>query len=151
MKTGSQVLVLLALTALAATATQLFHPRAPAWHVVSEPMHDEDVTLSTVGQRWHNNVLWVDARPRDQYAAAHAPGALLINEQEADSLLAENMEALTTTQKPIVIYCSSDSCEAARKMREYILQRIPLEQIYVLHGGWKELEGHVAEMHAQPH
>jgi rhodanese-related sulfurtransferase len=135
-----QVLVLLGLTAAAATLTHFFHPRAPAWYAVSEPMRDEDVTLEAVGARWKNDVQWIDARPREQYQAAHAKDALLINEQEADSLLADAMEALTTTKKPIVIYCSSDSCEAARKVRKYILERVPLEQIYVLRGGWKALE-----------
>lgn len=136
----SQVLVLLGLTAIAATLTYFFHPRAPALHAVSEPMRDEDVSLENIGARWKNDVLWIDARPRGQYAVAHAKGALLINEQESESLLADSLDALTTTQKPIVIYCSSDSCEAARKVRKYILERVPLEQIYVLRGGWKELE-----------
>ena len=27
-------------------------------------------------------------------------------------------------------------------MRRYIMERVPVEQIYVLHGGWKELEKH---------
>ena len=134
------MLVLLGLTAAAATLTHFFHPRAPDWYVVSEPMRDEDVTLETVGTRWKNDVQWIDARPKEQYQAAHAKGALLINEQGADEQLADAMEALTTTRKPIVIYCSSDSCEAARKVRKYIWERVPLEQIYVLRGGWKELE-----------
>ncbi len=133
--------MLLGLTGVAAIGTHYIHPRAPAWYAVSTPMRDEDVTLEAVAQRWHNDVLWIDARPKDQYAAAHAPGALLISEQDADAQLAENTEALITTKKPIVIYCSSDSCEASRKMREYILKRVPVDQIYVLHGGWKEMAG----------
>lgn len=142
MNTPSQVLVLLGLTALAATATQYFHPRAPAWYAVSEAVRDEDVTLETIASRWHNDVLWVDARPKGQYEASHAKNALLLDEQDADALLADHMDALMTTKKPIVIYCSADSCEASRKMRTYILERIPLEQIYVLRGGWKVLEKH---------
>jgi vacuolar-type H+-ATPase subunit F/Vma7 len=96
-------------------------------------------------KEWHNDVLWIDARPKEQYAAAHAPGALLINEQDAASLLADNTETLMTTKKPIVIYCSSDSCEASRKMRDYILRRVPVD-IYVLHGGWKVMEKRLGEL-----
>jgi 3-mercaptopyruvate sulfurtransferase SseA len=148
-KTPLQILILLALTAAAATATHYLHPRVPAWYAVETPMRDEDVTWDNVTQRWHKDVLWIDARPKDQYAAAHAPGALSISEQDADAQLADHMEELTTTKKTIVIYCSSDSCEASRKMREYILQRLPVPQIYVFHGGWKVLSKHVEEMKAK--
>jgi 3-mercaptopyruvate sulfurtransferase SseA len=147
MKAVFQVLVLLALTALAATATQYLHPRHPAWYEVSEPAHNEDVTLQIIAQRWHNDVLWIDARPRTQFVVGHAPGAILINEQEADMALADHMEELATTKKPIVIYCSSESCDLARKMRDYIMHRVmQVEQIYVFRGGWKELEKHLGEL-----
>jgi len=144
--TPLQILLLLGLTGVAAVVTHYVHPRAPAWYAVETPMRDEDVTWKKVTKEWHGDVLWIDARPKEQYAAAHAPGALLINEQDADSQLAENNDALMTTKKPVVIYCSSDSCEASRRMRDYILKRIPLEQIYVLHGGWKEMEKHLGEL-----
>lgn len=129
--------ILLGLTLLAATATQWFHPRAPAWHLVSAPLRDDEVSLERIQTEWHNDVLWVDARPRDQFDKAHIPGAILLNEYERDALLFEHMAMLQDNRKTVVVYCDGAACQASRKMREFLKENLAMDNVWVLQGGWK--------------
>ncbi|MFZ4764798.1 MAG: rhodanese-like domain-containing protein [Roseimicrobium sp.] len=131
-----EVLVLALCTLLAAAGTHLFHPRAPAWFQRDEPLAADEVTLDLVAQRWHGQVLWIDARPRADYVKGHAPGALLLNEEEANQLLFDHFEQLQDNNKPIVVYCDDRACQASRKMAAFLRERLPSASIYVLRGGW---------------
>lgn len=138
MKTIGQAVVILVLTLAAAAGTQRWHPRAPAWYVDQQPLADDEVTLAQVQEKWNGEVLWIDARPRSDYEAGHVPGALLLNEQEADQLMFDLFEKLQDNQKPIVVYCSGEACQASRKIRQYLKERIAAQDIFVLRGGWNE-------------
>jgi rhodanese-related sulfurtransferase len=129
-------MMLLLATVLAAAGTHLLHPRAPQWFVKNEPLAADEVTLDMVQQKWRGEVLWLDARPRHAYAKAHIPGALLLNEQERDTLLFEHIDKLQDTTKPIVVYCDGHACQASRKIAAYLRERMPGAEIYVLKGGW---------------
>ncbi len=136
MKIHREVLILLALTLVAAAGTHFLHPRAPAWYEVDESLRDDEVTLKHISQAWKSDVLWIDARPAALYAKAHIPGAININEQELEAQLIDNIALLQDNKKPVVIYCDSSSCQASRKIKDYLAQRIPAEEFYVLRGGW---------------
>lgn len=132
-----QVVALILISAAAACGTFFFHPRAPALYAIQEPVREDEVTLAQIKERWQGDVLWLDARPRDQFEGAHVPGADLLNEQEFDNLLFDLLGKLQTNTKPVVIYCSSERCDASRKVREKLLQVVPIEECYMLKGGWK--------------
>ena len=128
--------IILLLTAVAAVGTNSLHPRPPLWHQGLEPLRDDEVTVAQVEQRWHGEVLWIDARIREQYEKGHIPGALLLNEQELDALLTQHIEVLQDNKKPVVIYCDGKACHASRKMREYLVEHMALPDVWVLTGGW---------------
>jgi rhodanese-related sulfurtransferase len=136
MNTVVQALVLLVLTLVGAVGTHYLHPRAPAWYLTAAPLAEDEVTMAQVEERWQGQVLWIDARPRSDYEAGHLKGALLLNEQEADTLMFEHFEVLQDNEKPIVVYCNGEACQASRKIRQYLLDRLPVGEIYVLRGGF---------------
>jgi len=132
-----QAVVLLFLASAAAWATHLWHPRAPALHLVQEPLRADEVSMQAIQERWNGGVLWIDARPQEQFDAGHVPGALLLNEQKFEEQLVGHLEALQTNQKPIVVYCSAAKCDASRHVLERLRQLLPIENAFVLKGGWK--------------
>jgi len=80
--------------------------------------------------------LWVDARSEAEYTAGHIPQALLLNEDAWDSgffALLENWDL----QQPIVVYCSSRTCDASHAIAERLKTDLDFEQVYVLQGGWE--------------
>lgn len=132
-----QSLLLLLLSGAAAGATHTWHPRAPALYLVQEPLRKDEVSMQTIQERWNGDVLWIDARPQEQFDAGHVPGALLLNEQQFDSQLFSHLDTLQTNQKPIIVYCSAAKCDASRNVLERMRQMFALENAFVLKGGWK--------------
>lgn len=132
-----QAFLLLVLSVVGAVGTHLFHPRAPAWYLSSDPLKDDEVSMASIAERWQGNVMWIDARVSEQFGKGHVPGALSLNEQNFDKVLFEQIEILQSLKKPVVIYCDSEKCDASRTIREQLLQRIPIENVFVLKGGWQ--------------
>lgn len=132
-----QALILLLLAVAAAWGTHAWHPRAPALYLVQEPLRDDEVSMQAIQERWKGDVLWIDARIQEQFDAGHVPGALLLNEQKFDEQLFGHLDTLQTNTKPIIIYCSAAKCEASRHVLERLKQTLPVENVFVLKGGWQ--------------
>ena len=124
------------LAGVVAAAVYQVHPRAPALYLRLEPLRSDEVGLKEINERWKGDVVWLDARPRDQFNLAHVPGARLLNEQDFDNQLLEMLDILQTTTKPVILYCGGQKCEASRHVREKLLTMVPLENCFVLKGGW---------------
>lgn len=131
-----QALVIILLAAGAAAAAFQLHPRAPALYAVQEPLKADQVGLKEIQERWKGDVIWLDARPRDQFDKDHIPEARLLNEQEFDTQLLDLLETLQTATKPVIIYCSGQKCEASRHVREKLLSMVPIDDCYILKGGY---------------
>jgi rhodanese-related sulfurtransferase len=96
--------------------------------------------MQVIQERWNGDVLWIDARIQEQFDAGHVPGALLLNEQKFDEQLFGHLDALQANTKPIIIYCSAAKCEASRHVLERLKQTLPVENAFVLKGGWQALQ-----------
>ena len=131
-----QAAVLIFLAATAACATYAWHPRAPALYLVQEPLRDDEVSMQVIEERWQGRVLWIDARIQEQYDAEHVPGALLLNEQHFEEQLFSYLDILQANSKPIILYCNAAKCDASRKILERLKQTQPIENAFVLKGGW---------------
>ena len=131
-----QAALLILFAAAVAWATHAWHPRAPALYLVEEPLRNDEVSMEVIQQRWQGKVLWIDARIQEQYDAGHIPGAVLLNEQHFEEQLFGLLDTLQTNTKPIIIYCNAVKCDASRKILERLKQTLPIENAFVLKGGW---------------
>ena len=123
-----QVIALLALALLPAIATGLWHPRRPSWQ-------SDEVTLAAA-TGWDGSVLWIDARPDDDFARVHIPGAVSLNENRWDDLLPDVLDHWDASKK-IVVYCSSLSCQASHDVARRLREDAKLPNVFVLQGGWE--------------
>lgn len=131
-----QAALLILLAASAAWATHVWHPRAPALYLIQEPLRDDEVSMKVIQERWQGKVLWIDARIQEQYDAGHVPGAVLLNEQHFDEQLFGLLDTLQGNTKPVIVYCNAAKCDASRKILEHLKQVLPIENAFVLKGGW---------------
>lgn len=136
MKTLFQALVLLLLAAGAAAVTRAVHPRAPALYLTEAPLAKDEVGLKQIQERWQGDVIWLDARPQEAYDKGHIPGALLLNEQHFMDQLMEVLDILQKTEKPVIVYCNGEKCEASRTIRTKLRDIVALEQCFILKGGF---------------
>ncbi len=132
-----EALVICVFTLLAAAGTHFFHPRAPSWYLSEEPVGENETSMAEIAAKWKGDVLWIDARVKEQYDAEHVPGAISLNEQNFDAALFDHIETLQDVSKPVVIYCGGEKCEASKKIRQALIERLPLENVFVLKGGWQ--------------
>jgi rhodanese-related sulfurtransferase len=127
------MLALLLLAALSAVGAALIHPKKPQWNRSS--LAEGEVDLKTANE-WAKKVLWVDARPRDQFDAGHIPGALLLNSFEWEPLLDPFLDEWNR-DRIVVVYCGSADCELSRQVAEKLRKEVQISKVYVLKGGWQ--------------
>lgn len=130
-----QLLLLVALSACAAAATAWLHPKAPSWKSRSP----EEITLAAAKRLDPASVLWIDARSRRDYSSKHIPGAILLNEDEWESLLSGFVEKWQL-QHQVIVYCSSSQCRASHGVADRLKRELGIQGVRVLAGGWESLE-----------
>lgn len=132
-----QALVLILLAAPVALLSALLHPRPPHWQ--EDLLEPGEVRLADVLE-WEN-VIWIDARSRAEYEAAHIPGALLLNEDEWEALFSDFLGSWDPDHR-VVVYCGGSRCQLSKKVAERLRADLDSENIYVLKGGWSEWSQH---------
>ena len=99
----------------------------------AEPLAAGEVRAATV-REWGAKVQWVDARPRDKFAAGHIDGALLLNEDEWSKLVPAFLDAWDP-DLPVVVYCEGGSCEASHAVARRLREELKIGNVHVLKGG----------------
>jgi rhodanese-related sulfurtransferase len=87
-------------------------------------------------QSWGDNVIWVDARPSEEFERDHIPGAFSLNEDRWNELLPEFL-GQWSPEKKVVVYCSAESCNASREVAKLLRDEAQLKNVFVLDGGWE--------------
>jgi rhodanese-related sulfurtransferase len=95
--------------------------------------------LVTVDQAraWGDSAIWVDARPDEEFAHDHVPGAFSLNEDHWNGLLPQFLPNWSPGKK-VIVYCSAASCNAARDVAKRLRDEAQLTEVFVLQGGWEE-------------
>lgn len=83
----------------------------------------------------HPELLLIDARRPEDYAAGHIPGARNIFAYDFAAHIPELITLPRT--KPILIYCDGGQCELSHMVAEQ-LQALGFQRLYVYEGGWDE-------------
>jgi rhodanese-related sulfurtransferase len=130
-----QSAVLVALALLPAAVQALYLRDKIPWQ--SRVAESNFVDVQTA-RSWGAKVIWVDARPTDEFERDHVPGAVSLNEDRWGEALAQFLGKDWLPDKKIVVYCSAASCnlaeDVARRLREEA--KLPNE-IRILKGGWE--------------
>ena len=130
-----QSALLLALALLPAAVQALYFREKIPWQ--SRVAESDFVEVDTA-RGWGANVIWIDARPSDEFERDHVPGAVSLNEDRWGEALAQFLARDWSPEKKIVVYCSAASCnlaeDVARRLREEA--KLP-NDIRILKGGWE--------------
>jgi rhodanese-related sulfurtransferase len=128
-----QVLILAALALAPGVGEAVYFRSKISWRSAILP--SELVTVDQT-RTWGGNVIWVDARPDEEFARDHVPGALSLNEDQWNELLPQFLAAWSPGKK-IVVYCSTLSCNASREVARRLRREAQLPDVFVLEGGWE--------------
>jgi rhodanese-related sulfurtransferase len=128
-----QVLILLALALAPGVGEAVYFRHRISWQ--SAVLPSELVTVDQA-RTWGGNVIWVDARPDEEFASDHVPGALSLNEDRWNELLPQFLAVWSPGTK-VVVYCSSLSCNTSREVVRRLRREAQLPDVFVLEGGWE--------------
>ena len=128
-----QTVILAALAILPGAGEAIYFHDKISWRSAILP--SELVTVDQA-RTWAGNVIWVDARPDEDFASDHVPGALSLNEDRWNELLPQFL-AVWSPGKKVVVYCSSLSCNASREVARRLRKEAQLSDVFVLEGGWE--------------
>ena len=129
-----QVLVLVALAFLPGIGQALYFRDKVSWQ---SPIPASEMVTLTQARAWGRNAIWVDARPDVEFERDHIPGAVLLNEDRWSELLPQFL-VTWSPEKRVVVYCSSQSCNASREVARRLRDEAQLKNVFVLQGGWEE-------------
>ena len=128
-----QALVLVACAFLPGIVQALYYRDKASWEA---PVPASEMVSVEKAQEWGDKVLWVDARPDEDFAHDHIPGAVPLNEDRWNELLPKFLEAWAP-EKKVVVYCSTESCALSRDVARRLRNEAQLKNIFVLDGGWE--------------
>jgi len=128
-----QVLILAAVALIPGVGEAVYFRHKISWR--SAVLPSEMVTVDQASA-WGGNVIWVDARPDEEFARDHVPGAISLNEDRWNDLLSQFL-VVWSPGKKVVVYCSSLSCNASREVARRLRREAQLPDVFVLEGGWE--------------
>jgi rhodanese-related sulfurtransferase len=129
-----QALILVALAFLPGIGEALYFRDKVSWQT---PIPASEMVTVTQASAWGENAIWVDARPDVEFERDHVPGAVQLNEDRWNELLPQFLAAWSP-EKRVVIYCSSQSCNASREVARRLRDEAQLKNVFVLQGGWED-------------
>ena len=128
-----QALLLIALAFVPAIGEAIYFRNKVSWQ--SRDLASEMVDLDHA-QAWGANAIWVDARPDNEFERDHVPGAIPLNEDRWNELLPAFL-GQWLPEKKVIVYCSSQSCNASREVAHRLRDEAGLKDVFVLRGGWE--------------
>jgi len=139
-KSPARQIALLCLLALVpALLAGWLHPRRPDWRELStRPPEISPAQLRALSAG--EEVLLIDARAGERFAAGHIPGALLLNEDHWDEQMAEFVRRWRPGLR-VVVYCDQLQCGTSRQVARRLREEFGVETVAILEGGyaaWKE-------------
>jgi rhodanese-related sulfurtransferase len=129
-----QAVILAALALLPGIGEAIYFRDKVSWQ---SPIPASEMVTLTQARAWNGNTIWVDARPDAEFEREHIPGAVLLNEDRWNKLLPQFLDSWSP-EKRVVVYCSSQSCNASREVARRLRDEAQLKNVFVLQGGWEE-------------
>ena len=129
-----QALILVALAFLPGIGQAIYFRDKVSWQ---SPVPASEMVTVAQARAWGRNAIWVDARPDVEFEREHVTGAVLLNEDRWNQLLPQFLAAWSP-EKRVVVYCSSESCNASREVARRLRDEAQLKNVFVLKGGWEE-------------
>jgi len=131
---AGQALLLIGLAFLPAIGQAIYFRDKVSWR---SPIPASEMVTVAQARAWGDGAVWIDARPDEEFQRDHVPGAISLNEDRWNDLLPQFL-ASWSPEKKVVVYCSSQSCNASREVAKRLRDEAQLKSVFVLQGGWEE-------------
>ena len=114
-RAAGEAFIIVALACLPAIGEGFYFRDKVSWQ--SAIPASELVTVEQA-RAWGDSAIWVDARPDDEFAARPCSGRIFVERRSLERISAAISCRIGRPDKKIVVYCSAQSCNAARDVAE---------------------------------
>jgi rhodanese-related sulfurtransferase len=128
-----QALILAAFSLVPGVGQAIYFRDKISWQ---SPIPPSEMVSVDQAREWGDTTVWIDARPDDEFARDHVPGAVSLNEDRWNELLPQFL-AVWSPGKKVVVYCGAQSCDLSREVAERLRKEAQLPDVFVLEGGWE--------------
>jgi rhodanese-related sulfurtransferase len=132
-RVARQALLIVALALVPAIGQAVYYRGRVSWQ---SSIAESDMVSVDDATAWGQTAIWVDARPDDEFEKDHVPGAISLNEDRWNELLPQFLPQWSP-EKKVVVYCSSQGCNASRDVARRLRNDAQLQNVFVLKGGWE--------------
>jgi len=129
-----EALLLIVLAFVPAVGEAIYFRDKVSWQ---SPVPASETVKIGQARAWGDTAIWVDARPDNEFERDHVPSALSLNEDRWNELLPQFL-AVWSPEKKVVVYCSTQGCNASREVAHRLRSEAQLKDVFVLEGGWEE-------------
>jgi len=129
-----QALILAALALLPGIGQAIYFRDKVSWQ---SPIPASEMVTVAQARTWDGNAIWVDARPDAEFERDHVPDAVPLNEDRWNESLPQFLPKWSPDKK-VIVYCSAESCNAAREVARRLRDEAQVKNVFVLQGGWEE-------------
>lgn len=126
-----EALLLALIAAVPASVSAVFQLQ---WRPI-KPLREGEVSVATAKLWGAAKVLWVDARTRVKFERKKVPGAVLLNAEEWDGLVAKFLDEWEP-DKAVVVYGDGAEDDAAIGIAHRLKEELKLDGVWILQGGW---------------
>lgn len=98
----------------------------------SEPIA---IKLARAYDLYNQNVTFIDARTKEEYAEGHIKNSLNIPFYDSDKY--ENVLKTLDKDKIIVTYCSGEDCDLSIMLGDELFEK-GFKRVYIFYGGWND-------------
>ena len=114
---------------------QLFGNGSPEARLMDPSGKKLDISLSEAKKLFlQRSVVFIDARPQDDYEKGHIKGALGLPWNEVDRNFMRVTED-TSPDTPIITYCDGETCELSHNLAIFLLD-MGFSNVRILINGW---------------
>lgn len=129
-----QMIVIIGVAILLAGANMLINPHSPKYG--EGELREGEIRLADIPKG--QDIIWVDARPKSDYDTAHVKGAILINDNLYYLQIANFLQVYNGRQT-VLVYCTSEGCDAAKWVAERIRNETGAKDVSVIFNGWEAI------------
>ena len=114
-----------------AMANFLINPHRPDLSLKSD-----ELTIPMTN-RLPANLIIVDARNKNEFAADHIENAINLSEEKFDTQLGAFLD-VWNPDSVILVYCSSSGCNSSRSIAERLKNECQIKNVFILKDDWKK-------------
>ena len=133
MKLIRDIFILFIISAVVALCNYALNPHRPNIELLPD-----ELTLEML-EELPPPIMFIDARPAEEFSSGHLGNAYNISESQFDAHLSAFLDEWLP-ESALVVYCNPGTCNSSRNIADRLKKECGMKKVYVLKDDWRKWE-----------